>query len=234
MKTESGVRARSDNPRSRGPAPNSSRVQLRSTIDTVTAPDGPPPSISSLPGGPQAHAHSSDLPGSRSPLRDAPIRCGATRTTRPPAAISACSRRRDTCRQSSIAHTRSSSRPRAHFTAARCPASSASISRLPRTRPALIHRRERVLVLVRVRPDHDHSDRPWLDMADEADLRRTALTWGGCHAPIKSRRRSSGGGGRHNLCESDQPVDKQSQSQPAVGPRTNRTSRTSPPDDRRL
>jgi hypothetical protein len=28
----------------------------RSTIDTVTAPDGPPPSISSLRGGPQAHA----------------------------------------------------------------------------------------------------------------------------------------------------------------------------------
>ena len=42
MKTESGVRARSDNPRSRGPAPDLSRVQLRSTIDTVTAPDGPP------------------------------------------------------------------------------------------------------------------------------------------------------------------------------------------------
>ena len=58
---------------------------------------------------------------------------------------------------------------------------------------SLIHRRQRVLVLVRVHPDHNHSDRPFgLDMADEADLRRTALTRGGCHAPIKSRRKVLG------------------------------------------
>ena len=71
-----------------------------------------------------------------------PSECGATRTTRSPAAISACSRRRETCRQSSIAHTRSPSSPRAQRTAARCPASSAAIVALadaragrPRRRP---------------------------------------------------------------------------------------------------
>ncbi len=42
MRTESGVRARSDNPRSRSPAPDSLRVELRSTIETATAPGGPP------------------------------------------------------------------------------------------------------------------------------------------------------------------------------------------------
>src|SRR5947208_7028600 len=81
------------------------------------------------------HAHSSDLPGSRSPLRDAPIRFGATLTTCSPAASSACSSRREHERQSSIAHTRSSSSSRAHRTAARCPGSSALTWRLPRTFP---------------------------------------------------------------------------------------------------
>jgi hypothetical protein len=51
------------------------------------------------------------------------------------AAKSACSKRRDTCRQSSIAHTRSPSRSLAHRTAATCPGSSASIWRRPRTLP---------------------------------------------------------------------------------------------------
>ena len=52
VRTESGVRARGDNPRSRGPAPNLSRVQLRSTIDTVTAPRGPPQAFHRFLGGP--------------------------------------------------------------------------------------------------------------------------------------------------------------------------------------
>lgn len=42
MRTESGVRARSDNPGSRGPAPNLLRVRLHSNIETVTAPGRPP------------------------------------------------------------------------------------------------------------------------------------------------------------------------------------------------
>src|SRR6186997_1890149 len=44
---------------------------------------------------------------------------------------------------------------------------------------------------------------PSLDDVDEADLRSTHLSRGGCHAPIKSGRRSSGGGGRHNQRQSD-------------------------------
>ncbi len=50
MKTESGVRARSDNPRSRGPAaaPDLLRVQPHSIIETVTAPGEPSTSISSF------------------------------------------------------------------------------------------------------------------------------------------------------------------------------------------
>jgi hypothetical protein len=56
--------------------------------------------------------------------------------------------------------------------------------------------------LVRVHPDHDHAPVPSLDMADEADP-------GGHHsvglwqAPIKSRRRSSVGDGRHSESRSD-------------------------------
>ena len=50
------------------------------------------------------------LPRLRSPFREAPIRCGGTLTTRSPAANNACSSRRETARQSSIADTRSSSR----------------------------------------------------------------------------------------------------------------------------
>ncbi len=42
VRTESGVRARGDNPRSRGPAPDLLRVELRSTIETTTTPGGPP------------------------------------------------------------------------------------------------------------------------------------------------------------------------------------------------
>jgi hypothetical protein len=53
---------------------------------------------------------------------------------------------------------------------------------------------------------------------------------GRCHAPIRSRRRSSGGGRRQNLFEPDQPVDEHSEGQPAASPRTNRIGRTTPPN----
>jgi hypothetical protein len=48
-------------------------------------------------------------------------------------------------------------------------------------------------------------------------------------APIRSRRSSSGGGGRQKLSESDQAADRALWSQPAAGPRTNRSGRTPPP-----
>jgi hypothetical protein len=95
----------------------------------------------------------------------------------------------------------------------------------------LVHRSERMRALVRVRPDHDHAHRPfvWLN-TDQADHRRTTVMQGESHASIKSRRRSSGGGGRHELCRSDQADDAALESQPAASPRTNRSGRTSPPD----
>ena len=98
-----------------------------------------------------------DLPGSRSPRREPPMSRGATRITRSPADTSACSRRRETCRQSSIAHTRSRSSRRAQRSAARCPASSAPTVRSPTRAPvAPVDGRQRVRALVGVRPDHDH------------------------------------------------------------------------------
>ena len=72
-----------------------------------------------------------------------------------------------------------------------------------------LDRRAGVAALVWVRSDHDHlhSSLRLVMLADGADLRSTHLTRGGCHAPIKSGRRSSGGGGRHNRCRSDPLVD---------------------------
>ncbi len=69
----------------------------------------------------------------------------------------------------------------------------------------LIDCREHVRALVRVRPDHDYLLRPFVWLTpNEADLRRTIVTRGESHASIKSRRWSSGGGGRHKLCRSGQ------------------------------
>jgi hypothetical protein len=39
------------------------------------------------------------------------------------------------------------------------------------------------------------------------------------HASIKSRRRSSDGGGRQDLCQSDQTADRAVESQPAASPK---------------
>jgi hypothetical protein len=49
-----------------------------------------------------------------------------------------------------------------------------------------------------------------------------------CHAPIKSRRRSSGGYGRQNKSRSDPAVDRAKQSQPAAAREPNPTHRTPP------
>ena len=64
----------------------------------------------------------SDFPGAATPCGP-PVIAGGTRTTRSPAATSAASKRADTCRQSSIAHTRSASRPAANRSASSDPAS---------------------------------------------------------------------------------------------------------------
>ena len=73
--------------------------------------------------------------------------------------------------------------------------------------------------LVWVRPDHDHVSRPFVWMTTcEADRRWTCLSRGGSQAPIRSRRRSSGGGGRHNACRSDRKVDSEAKGQPTADP----------------
>jgi hypothetical protein len=109
-----------------------------------------------------------------------------TLTTRSPAANSACSKRRETCRQSSIAHTRISSKPRAQRTAARCPASSALIPRWPRILPVPSSTAASVCDPLCVSAPITIIDRPfvWLN-TDEADHRRTTVTRGESQASIK-------------------------------------------------
>jgi hypothetical protein len=78
-----------------------------------------------------------------------------------PAASSACSSRRETCRQSSIAHTRSSSRSRAQRTATRWPPIvSLDLAAAAPPPGSLIERCQRARALVRVRPGHDHMTVP--------------------------------------------------------------------------
>ena len=75
--------------------------------------------------------------------------------------------------------------------------------------------------------------RPFVGMLTNGSPADTSQS-GRCHAPIRSRRRSSDGGGRHNIGRSDHTVDRKSMSQPAAGPRTYRPRRTPPPDPRTL
>src|SRR5208282_4554943 len=70
---------------------------------------------------------------------------------------------------------------------------------------------------------------PSINRANEADSGGHVSLGAKCQAPIRSRRRSSGGGGRHNIRRSDHLVDRKSMSQPVASPGTNRSGRTSPP-----
>jgi hypothetical protein len=74
--------------------------------------------------------------------------------------------------------------------------------------------------------------------ADQRAQRGDLLVAGGRLATrpvgqLRNRGRETLAAGQQ-LCQSDQPVDKASQSQPAASPRTNRSGRTSPPRPRRL
>ena len=129
----------------------------------------------------------SDLPRSR-PRGARGHQLGRRRARRARRARAETARRRpDTCRQSSIAHTRSPSRPRAHTSSAANPAR-ADLDRLsPTSSPSpRATRRERVRALVRVRPEHDHGPRPPLARL-QVDARRTRLAAGRCHAPYLCR-----------------------------------------------
>ena len=99
----------------------------------------------------------SDLPRPRASRRDADINVLCTRSTRSPRSIRNRSNEPETCRQSSIAHTRSSPRPRAHAQQRRG-ALGARLDRLLAEQLAgrRRHRGDRVRALVGVRTEHDH------------------------------------------------------------------------------
>ena len=65
---------------------------------------------------------------------------------------------------------------------------------------------------------------PSLGLPRQTDRRRTDLSWGDCHAPIRSRRRSSDGGGRQNGCRSASRGDTEPKGQPAANSEPNRTA----------
>ena len=94
---------------------------------------------------------------------------------------------------------------------------------------SIVHPSQRVAVLVRVRPDHDHAYRPfdWLT-TDEADL--GGQTSVGAVATLLSSHaegpRAATGDETHR--RSGQPADRRLESQPAASPRTNRKGRTAP------
>ena len=137
----------------------------------------------------------SDLPRVRPRRRCGAVNRGGTRTSRSPAASSACSSPRVTCRQSSTAHSRSSPSARAQTTT---PPSTGTAPLTPA--PAeLVDRDRRQRVLVYVHPDHDHSTR-LLPLGATGE--RTDLNRGSSHAPIRSRSTVSGRRRRHNAGKS--------------------------------
>ena len=102
-----------------------------------------------------------------------------------------------------------------------------------RDMPAVLNRPDPILVQPTCPPHRGQmpcASLRWLN-ADEADLRRTTLTQGVSRASIKSRRWSSDGGGRQDLCQSARLTTEQSRVSPppARGP-TGRVGRHRPDD----
>src|SRR5919107_2632028 len=160
---------------------------------------------------------------------DAPIRCGATPTTRSPTAISACSKRRETWRQSSIAQTRSASRPRAQRSASRCPPSLAWPSRAPRNRP--VPSSTPASACVRLCVSAPITIIPTVPSSiPEADVRRTALSWGAATLLLGHAEGPRAATGDRTFSSQTNPVDEHSEGQPAASPRTNPIHRTTPPN----
>jgi hypothetical protein len=145
-------------------------------------------------------------------------------TTRSPAAISDCSRRCHTWRQSSIAQTRCSSSSRAQRSASRRPGSSAPTCLAARTRPVASSTAASSCVRSGIGTDHDHCSPPPLlfSLNERSVTSSDTPPRGRCHAPIRSRQSPRSGGGRHNFIRSDQPADYDY-------PGPNRSCQTSPP-----
>ena len=176
----------------------------------------------------------SDLPRSRDE-RLAPAMCfGATRTICSPRARRNRSSAPETCRQSSIAHTRSESSFRAHRSSLpKLPLRAGTVSS-PRAAAVSASTAPQVCVFLCVSVPITIIRAVPSIVFDEADPRRTNLTRGWCQAPIRSRRWSSGGDGRHDIRWVRPSVDRKSMSQPVASPGTNRSGRTSPPGPRKL
>ena len=167
--------------------------------------------------------------------RRAPAMClGATRTIRSPRATRKRSNAPDTCRQSSIAQTRSGSSARAQRKSLpKLPLRAGAVSS-PRALAVSASTAPQVWVFLCVSvPITIMCTVPSID---ELTKRTPADT---SHSgPMPSSYQVTpvvpGGDGRHNIRRSHQPVDRKSMSQPAAGPRTNRGGRTSPPRPERL
>ena len=131
----------------------------------------------------------SDLPRSLADRRVPAINRGATRTTRSPRATKSRSKRPDTCRQSSIAQTRSgSAKPRPHDTASIAPACVEATVRTPIRRPVAASTATNVCDDLCVSaPITIMCNVPFLDNPGGGPPADTPQS-GRSHAPIKSRR----------------------------------------------
>jgi hypothetical protein len=140
-------------------------------------------------------------------LRAPPISLGATRTTRSPWPTRERSSAPETWRQSSTAQTRSSSSSGGPSRAAH-----GGRPRWPRPSRCLAARRSRgtpprrCALTYGVRSDHDHVLRPFVWMTANGRTADGQTSLGRMHAPVKSRRRSSGGrwATQRDACQSSQ------------------------------
>ena len=175
----------------------------------------------------------SDLPRSRAALRSRTVSLGATRTTASPWASRKRSSAPETCRQSSIAHTRSLPWPRAQVSKRLEGAPLGRHCPLGEHPPARrLDRGDRVRPLVRVGADHDHRLRPSLGWSagdriagGQFSVQSTRPRIYQVTPEILGRRRAT----RHQKVR-PRSVDRKSMSQPVTDPRTYRTRRTPPPD----
>ena len=170
----------------------------------------------------------SDLPRSRDERR-APAMCfGATRTTRSPCAIRNRSNAPETCRQSSIAHTRSGSSARAQRSS--LPNAPLRAGAVSSPRAAAVSASTAAHVCVRLCVSV-----PITIICTVPSIELTKRTSGGHVSLGASARLLSGHAGGPRAAtgdttsgRSDPMVDRKSMSQPAASPGTNRSGRTAP------
>ena len=176
----------------------------------------------------------SDFPGCRAARLEDSVSPGATRTTRSPLETSPRSRRPDTCRQSSTAHTRSSSSSAANRNASSVPSSLAGIVSCPRA-SRLPHRARQACATACVCPPQSRSSAPslrWLWPTERISGGHTSV--GAMPASYQVTPAILGGGGRHGKSRSDpERSTGEIKSQPAAVREPNRRAgRHRPPETR--